>query len=315
MASQPSSPFLNIFGAAPDGSVWASTPETAGDLLGAPATPLPPAAPPEMLGEAALDRVAADRSPSQTPQAYASVFGTHWSIGGASVGTNASAAFSEDTGNGSLASAPSTRRQRTWSPGTLSVTATGDADARRSSRGGAASAAGGATSANANSNNNSIVAERYKTKMCKNYEKRGECPYTFRCMFAHGSAELRTKEQNLAEGIVDQAAVFALRRRMASGGGHSSRHSTGSPSAWSSGGGGGKKQHTPPPPPAATSDAPLTVSAPPEPPSPQLVPASVLPSAWAALAASPAHGSPVATHHPMPGFDPARAVTGGGDQR
>mmetsp|Transcript_30456 Transcript_30456/g.94055 ORF Transcript_30456/g.94055 Transcript_30456/m.94055 type:complete len:269 (-) Transcript_30456:1151-1957(-) len=60
-----------------------------------------------------------------------------------------------------------------------------------------------------------IIAERFKTKMCKNYETTGQCQYGARCMFAHGARELRTTEQNMADGITNQGSVYALRRRMA----------------------------------------------------------------------------------------------------
>eukprot|EP00672_Neobodo_designis_P000811 CAMPEP_0174878044 /NCGR_PEP_ID=MMETSP1114-20130205/82561_1 /TAXON_ID=312471 /ORGANISM="Neobodo designis, Strain CCAP 1951/1" /LENGTH=292 /DNA_ID=CAMNT_0016113431 /DNA_START=269 /DNA_END=1147 /DNA_ORIENTATION=+ len=60
-----------------------------------------------------------------------------------------------------------------------------------------------------------IIAERFKTKMCKNYETTAQCQYGARCMFAHGARELRTTEQNMADGITNQGSVYALRRRMA----------------------------------------------------------------------------------------------------
>lgn len=57
-----------------------------------------------------------------------------------------------------------------------------------------------------------IVAERYKTKMCRNYVQTGVCPYETRCMFAHGDHELRTAEQNLADGLVTEEAVKLFQR-------------------------------------------------------------------------------------------------------
>jgi hypothetical protein len=55
-----------------------------------------------------------------------------------------------------------------------------------------------------------IVAERFKTKSCANFERDGECVYAARCMFAHGAADLRTPEQNVAEGLVDEEVVRAF---------------------------------------------------------------------------------------------------------
>jgi len=63
-----------------------------------------------------------------------------------------------------------------------------------------------------------ILAEQFKTKMCQNYEKTGSCPYEIRCMFAHGAADLRTKEMNLADNLVTEENIkaFLARQRLAS---------------------------------------------------------------------------------------------------
>lgn len=58
-----------------------------------------------------------------------------------------------------------------------------------------------------------IIAERFKTKMCRTYVKTGTCPYESRCMFAHGTHELRTKQMNLADGLVTEEAVKAFQRK------------------------------------------------------------------------------------------------------
>ena len=57
-----------------------------------------------------------------------------------------------------------------------------------------------------------ILAERFRTKMCKNFLERGECPYVHRCMFAHGDAELRTTEQNVADRLFSEDAIRAFKR-------------------------------------------------------------------------------------------------------
>lgn len=36
-------------------------------------------------------------------------------------------------------------------------------------------------------------AERYKTVICEKWRATGDCPYTFKCQFAHGEAELRRR--------------------------------------------------------------------------------------------------------------------------
>ncbi|KPI82829.1 hypothetical protein ABL78_8160 [Leptomonas seymouri] len=71
------------------------------------------------------------------------------------------------------------------------------------------------------------MADRYKTKMCKNFLAKGECPYEVRCMFAHGERELRTSEENVRDGLVTDEAIKAYqrqhnqtKRRMASASNH-----------------------------------------------------------------------------------------------
>lgn len=59
-----------------------------------------------------------------------------------------------------------------------------------------------------------IMPSRYKTRMCQNFEVKGSCPYEVRCMFAHGDAELRTKEMNLDEGITTEDAIQEHRRKL-----------------------------------------------------------------------------------------------------
>ncbi|RNF11285.1 Zinc finger protein CTH1 [Trypanosoma conorhini] len=58
-----------------------------------------------------------------------------------------------------------------------------------------------------------ILAERYKTKLCRNYVETGVCPYQSRCMFAHGVHELRSPAMNLHDGLVTADAIRAFRRR------------------------------------------------------------------------------------------------------
>jgi hypothetical protein len=57
-----------------------------------------------------------------------------------------------------------------------------------------------------------ILAERFKTKMCQNYEKSGACAYEARCMFAHGDDDLRTKEMNLKDSLTTEDAIRAFQR-------------------------------------------------------------------------------------------------------
>lgn len=58
-----------------------------------------------------------------------------------------------------------------------------------------------------------ILADRYKTKMCKNFVAKGECPYEVRCMFAHGEKELRTSADNVRDGLISEEAIKAFQRQ------------------------------------------------------------------------------------------------------
>ena len=64
----------------------------------------------------------------------------------------------------------------------------------------------------AGANAHKVLAERYKTKMCRNFVENGECPYESRCMFAHGDDELRTTEMNLRDGLVTEDAIKHFKR-------------------------------------------------------------------------------------------------------
>lgn len=59
-----------------------------------------------------------------------------------------------------------------------------------------------------------LLAERYKTKMCRNYMTTGACPYTHRCMFAHGQQELRTTDMNVRDGLMTEEAIRSFQRAM-----------------------------------------------------------------------------------------------------
>lgn len=57
-----------------------------------------------------------------------------------------------------------------------------------------------------------VLAERYKTKLCKNFVDKGMCPYESRCMFAHGDDEMRTAEMNIRDGLVTEDAIRHYKR-------------------------------------------------------------------------------------------------------
>ncbi|CBH10980.1 hypothetical protein, conserved [Trypanosoma brucei gambiense DAL972] len=57
-----------------------------------------------------------------------------------------------------------------------------------------------------------VLAERYKTKLCKNFVQYGTCPYDIRCMFAHGEEELRTAEMNIMDGLVTKDAITSFQK-------------------------------------------------------------------------------------------------------
>jgi hypothetical protein len=63
-----------------------------------------------------------------------------------------------------------------------------------------------------NNDHKPLLAERFKTKMCRSYERTGSCPYVHRCMFAHGDHELRNKAMNLADGLVTEEAIKYFKR-------------------------------------------------------------------------------------------------------
>lgn len=64
------------------------------------------------------------------------------------------------------------------------------------------------------SGSKSILAERYKTRPCRNWTANGFCPYEERCMFAHGEEELRTKEMNYADGLTTEEAIKQHQREI-----------------------------------------------------------------------------------------------------
>ncbi|KAG5466687.1 hypothetical protein LSCM1_00857 [Leishmania martiniquensis] len=69
------------------------------------------------------------------------------------------------------------------------------------------------TSGDTNEEEKHILAGRYKTKLCKNYVAKGECPYDVRCMFAHGEEELRTSDDNVRDGLITEEAIKDFQRQ------------------------------------------------------------------------------------------------------
>ena len=57
-----------------------------------------------------------------------------------------------------------------------------------------------------------VLADRFKTRPCANYEATGACPYAHRCMFAHGPHEARTAEENVRDGLFTEEAIKSFRR-------------------------------------------------------------------------------------------------------
>jgi hypothetical protein len=57
-----------------------------------------------------------------------------------------------------------------------------------------------------------LLAERFKTKICQNFEKTGVCPYEVRCMFAHGAEDLRTTEMNFRDRLTSDDAIKGFQR-------------------------------------------------------------------------------------------------------
>lgn len=56
-----------------------------------------------------------------------------------------------------------------------------------------------------------VQADRYKTRMCDKFLMFGMCPYSFRCMFAHGAEELRTPEDNIRDNLLTEEAIRQFR--------------------------------------------------------------------------------------------------------
>jgi hypothetical protein len=56
------------------------------------------------------------------------------------------------------------------------------------------------------------LAERFKTKLCRNWVTTGSCPYEQRCMFAHGDDEMRTREWNFRDGLTTETAIKEFQR-------------------------------------------------------------------------------------------------------
>jgi len=63
-------------------------------------------------------------------------------------------------------------------------------------------------------NHRPVLAERYKTKLCKTFMDTGACIYEHRCMFAHGEFDLRTKEMNIRDGLVRSDALKMFQKGM-----------------------------------------------------------------------------------------------------
>jgi len=70
------------------------------------------------------------------------------------------------------------------------------------------------TSENADTNSRTtVLAERFKTKLCRNWVTSGHCPYEQRCMFAHGEDELRSREWNIRDGLTSETAIKEFQRK------------------------------------------------------------------------------------------------------
>jgi hypothetical protein len=59
-----------------------------------------------------------------------------------------------------------------------------------------------------------VLAERFRTKKCRNWIDNGSCPYESRCMFAHGDHQLRTTEMNLRDGLTNEEAIRQFKRML-----------------------------------------------------------------------------------------------------
>jgi len=62
-----------------------------------------------------------------------------------------------------------------------------------------------------------IEPVRFKTRMCKHWERDGYCPYAPKCAFAHGPEDMRSIEINAQAGITRLSRLKALQTRMAGG--------------------------------------------------------------------------------------------------
>ncbi|KAG8338890.1 putative Zinc finger C x8 C x5 C x3 H type (and similar) [Trypanosoma vivax] len=63
-----------------------------------------------------------------------------------------------------------------------------------------------------NKHGKTLLAERYKTKLCKNFMELSFCPYGFICMFAHGEEELRTPKMNVEDGLSTEESIRVFQR-------------------------------------------------------------------------------------------------------
>jgi len=59
----------------------------------------------------------------------------------------------------------------------------------------------------------SQAANRYRTAMCRNASAEGGCPYEAHCMYAHSEEELRTWDQNFADGLTTDEAIKAFHKK------------------------------------------------------------------------------------------------------
>ena len=60
-----------------------------------------------------------------------------------------------------------------------------------------------------------IEPVRFKTRMCKHYERDGHCPYAPKCAFAHGPEDMRSIEINANAGITRLSRLKTLQNKMA----------------------------------------------------------------------------------------------------
>lgn len=56
--------------------------------------------------------------------------------------------------------------------------------------------------------NERLKDAKFKTEMCKNWEKDGSCPYNNKCRFAHGKNELMVKEKNASFHKIKDCYTF-----------------------------------------------------------------------------------------------------------